>query len=346
MKKGQTDRKLSTLLKWVGYLTAIFSLCATVAGFAKYLYTKKEIAKTTNALLATETEEKKAGDYGAGWQTLEKAKQLDPNSARVRTAQDELAMAWLENVHLQESQKFSDVTDKLEPVLLRAVASSKPGPEQADLRAHVGWAYFLEMRDGRGDLDPAKVYQEAAAEDENNPYAHAMWGHWILWQNCEQIPEAKEHFTRALAAVREGDYVRRLELSALLNCHTQASDLEVIRVANGMRKEGHRPDDGERGHIFDIYSQEFTPRTADTLLFVNSVPPAEHVATFQWLFEDLPSDENGRASRIYYLAELQEAAGQREDALSNYKLAVGQMSRFSTLKEAADAGVRRLSNAH
>jgi len=346
MTKGRTDGRLPTLLKWVGYLTAIFSLCATVAGFAKYLYSRNETAKTTNALLATETEEKKAGDYSAGWQTLEKAKQLDPNSDRVRMAQNELAMAWLENVHLQESQKFSDVTDKLEPVLLRAVASAKPGPEQADLRAHVGWAYFLETRDGRGDLDPAKAYQEAVAEDGNNPYAQAMWGHWILWQHCDQISEAKQHFTAALAAAREGEYVRRLELNALLNCHNREADLEVIRVANDMRKEGYRPDDRERGHILDIYPQEFTPRSADTLLFVNAVPAAEHVATFRWLFPDLPSDENARATRIYYLAELQEAAGQREEALSNYKMAVGQMSRFSTFKEAAAAGVKRVSSIH
>jgi tetratricopeptide (TPR) repeat protein len=255
-------------------------------------------------------------------------------------------MAWLEDVHLQEGQKFSDVTDKVEPVLLRAAASSKLGPEQADLRAHVGWAYFLESRDGRADLDPAKVYREAVAEDGNNPYAHAMWGHWILWQSCEHISEARAHFTAALAAARERAYVRRLELSALLNCHTRESDIEVVRVANDMRKEGRRGDDGEQGHILDIYSQEFTPKTAETLLFVNAVPPAEHVATFQWLFDDPHLDENARASRLYYLAELQEAAGQRKDALSNYTIALRQMSPFSTLRQAAATGVKRLSRPH
>lgn len=347
MTNGQTDRRFSTVVKWVGYLTAIFSLCATVVGVARYLYTHHEIAKNTNALLATETEEKKAGDYSAGWQTLEKATQLDPNSSTVRRAKDKLAMAWLEDVHLQEGQKFSNVTDKVEPVLLRAAASSKPGPEQADLRAHVGWPTFSNRAtEERIWMDPAKEYQEAAAEDANNPYAHAMWGHWILWQHCDQIAEARKQFTAALATAREGAYVRRLELSALLNCHTRESDLEVIRVANDMRKEGRRLDDGERGHILDIYSQEFTPKTAETLLFVNAVPPAERVATFRWLFDDLHSDENSRASRMYYLAELQEAAGQREDALSNYTMALHQMSPFSTLRQAADAGVKRLSRFH
>jgi hypothetical protein len=107
-----------------------------------------------------------------------------------------------------------------------------------------------------------------------------------------------------------------------------------------------RPDDRERGHILDIYSQEFTPKTAETLLFVKAVPPAEHVTTFRGLFDDVHSDENGRASQMYYLAELQEAAGQREDALSNYRMALGQMSPFSILRQAADAGVKRLSASH
>lgn len=346
MTKEQRDNNFSRIIKWVGYLTAIFSLCATVIGVAKYLHNREETGKKVATLLTTEAAEQKAGDYSAGWQTLEKAVQLDPDSGRVRTAQEELAIQWLEDVHLQESQKFSDVTGKVEPILLRAVASSKPGSRQADLRAHVGWAYFLESRDGTPNLDPTRAYREAVAEDPNNPYAQAMWGHWLLWHNCEQIPEAKVHFAAALAPQREGDYVRRLELSALLNCHTRQSDLEVIRVANEMREEGRRPDDWARGHILDIYSGEFAPRTAETLEFVSALPPAEHVATFRWLFDDLNSDDNSRGARTYYLAEIQEAGGQRQEALANYTLALRQMSQYSTLKEAADAGVKRLSGPH
>jgi hypothetical protein len=128
------------MLKWVGYLTAILSLCGTLAAIAKHLYDRAEARRNVATLLAAETEEEKAHDYTAGWLTLEKAIRLEPTSDRVRAAQEGLALAWLENIHLQESQKFSDVTGKLEPILERAIASAKPGPRQADLRAHTGWA--------------------------------------------------------------------------------------------------------------------------------------------------------------------------------------------------------------
>ena len=238
MKEDRQGRGFSQLIKWVGYLTAIFSLCATLFAAAKYLYNRSETRKNLTALLATEAEQEKSHDYASAWQTLEKAAKLDRDSAKVRSLQESLAMVWLEDVHLQEKQKFSDVTQKLEPVLTRAVALAKPGWQQGDLRAHIGWAYFLETRDGRFDLDPAGPYREAIAEDPNNPYAEAMWGHWILWDHCYQVKEAAPHFAAALASQREGDFVRHMQLSALLNCDTEDANQETMRVANPMRKEG------------------------------------------------------------------------------------------------------------
>lgn len=139
MKKERKDGRFSQFLKWVGYLTAIFSLGATIAGVAKYIYSRVETRKDLAALFATEVEQQKSGDYSSAWQTLEKAAQLLPGSPKVRETQKKLAMAWLENIHLQENQKFSDVAQKVEPILTRAVAAAKPGREQADLLAHVGW---------------------------------------------------------------------------------------------------------------------------------------------------------------------------------------------------------------
>jgi len=346
MTKEKKDAKLSRALKWVGYLTAIVSLCATVAGVANYLYNRAETKKSVSALLATDAEELKSGDYSAGWRTLEKAAQLEPDSAKVRAAQEDLAMAWLENASLQENEKFSDVTGKLEPVLARAVASAKPGPRQADLRAHIGWAYFLESRGGRSDLDPAGAYREAVAEDPHNPYAQSMWGHWILWQNCGQVQEATTHFAAALASRREGDFVRSMEISALLNCHNHPCHLEVIRVANDMRRERRSPDDRTHGQIFGIYYEEFNSNDAEKQEFINAVPPAEHVATFRWLFDALISDNSNQPSGAYYLGALEEAAGQPGDALANYRLALRHISRDTAQGRAADAGMKRLSRSH
>jgi tetratricopeptide (TPR) repeat protein len=342
MKKDRQDRGFSQLIKWVGYLTAIFSLCATLFATAKYLYNRSETRKNLTALLASEAEQQKSHDYSSAWQTLEKAAKLDPDSAKVRALQESLAMVWLEDVHLQEKQRFSDVTQKLGPVLTRAVALAKPGPQQADLRAHIGWAYFLETRDGRFDLDPAGPYEEAIAEDPNNPYAEAMWAHWILWDHCYQVKEAAPHFAAALASRREGDFVRHLQLSALLNCDTEDANQETIRVANAMRKEGRILTDWERNHIAGIYFFEFSPETKIPAAFLNAIPPAEHIATFHWVFDVLDTeDSSNRWSHSYYLAALQETAGQREDALANYKSVLSH--RTSIFWDAANAAIKRLS---
>ncbi|HXA76313.1 MAG TPA: hypothetical protein VNV41_04205 [Candidatus Acidoferrales bacterium] len=345
MEKEPEYSKISQTFKWIGYLTAMFSLIATVMGVAKYAFDRAETKKHLAALLAAENEQQTEHDYQSAWETLAKAAQLDPRSVKVQAAQRNLAMAWLEDVHLHENQKFSDVTQQLEPVLTQAVAASKPGPEKADLRAHIGWAYFLESRDGRSDLDPEVAYREAIAENPQNPYAEAMLGHWILWQNCGRIKEASEHFAAALSSQRQTDYVRLLELTALLNCHNDQADWEVIRVANAMRKEQRTVDQTERQQILSIYYGELVPETTATLEFINAVPPSEHVATFRWLFAVLDSDPDDadRWSRAYFRGTLEEAAEMRDDALSDYRSSLSHTSRGTSLWQAANAGVKRLS---
>lgn len=347
MRKDGQSGGLSQVLKWVGYLTAIFSLCATVWGVGKYLYSREETRKNLAALLAAEAEQQKSHDYSSAWQSLEKAEKLAIDSSKVRAAQEKLAMVWLEDVHVQENQKFSDVTQKVEPILTRGVTAAKPGREQADLRAHVGWAYFLESRDGRFDLDPGGPYREAIAEDPNNPYAEAMWGHWILWDHCARVKEAAPHFAAAIASQREGDFVRHMQLSALLNCNTEEADQEVIRVANAMRKEQRAMDDWERSHVLGLYFFELAHETPKSSAFIHAVPPAEHVTTFHWLFDALDSSTDGgssnRVSRVYYLAVLQEAAGQRDEALANYRLILGQITRTNSFWDPSNAAMKRLS---
>ncbi len=349
MKEKPQGSKFSQVLKWVGYLTAILSLCATIGGIAKLAYDRMETRRKIDSLLSAEAVQLDSRDYRSAWQTLEHASQLMPDSPSVRSAQESLAMSWLEDVHLSENQKYSDVTEKLEPVLTRAVAASKPGARRADLRAHIGWAYFLELRDGRFDLDPAEPYSEAVAEDPNNPYAQAMWGHWILWQNCSKISDATGHFTAGLGSHRQGDFVRRFQLFALLNCQNEEATLETIRVANEMRHEQRALDAWSRDHIFSLYyfALNHDSRSPEALRFINAVPPAEHVATFHWLFDAMDADSSNGISRTFYAAVLLEAAGEREEALASYRLVLRQVPPHSgPLGQAADAAIKRLSFSH
>ncbi|HET9399465.1 MAG TPA: hypothetical protein VFO34_00815 [Candidatus Acidoferrales bacterium] len=347
MAKEKSGGAVSTAVKWAGYLTLIFSICGTVWGVGKYLRAQAETRKSVAALVATAAEEQKARDYSSAWGTLDRAVQLDADADTVQTAQLNLAMAWLEDVHLSENQKFSDVTGKVEPVLVRAAAGMRAGARRADVRAYIGWAYFLDTRDGRMDLDPARAYQDVTAEDPNNPYAGAMWGHWILWRRCEQLPEAKKHFDAALASGREASFVRRLEMSAVLNCHTDAANAEAVRTANEMRKAGEKVSEAMVSDLLAIYSYEFSPASSSTAEFVRAVPPAEHLATFDWLFGGLDPGTGNAWARAYYRGAIEEAAGQRDSALADYRLASDHLSQGSSeLGQPARAAVKRLTQAH
>jgi hypothetical protein len=193
-------------------------------------------------------------------------------------------------------------------------------------------------------LDSAGPYSKAAAQDKNNPYAEAMWGHWILW-NHGKLSDATRHFSSALVTGRERDFVRGLQFAALFNCSNDECDEEIVRVANDVRKEhgAVHPDDVDR--IFSEYYRKVFASSAASAHFLNAVPPAEHVATFRWLFDGLNFDESKSLLRTCYLAVLQEAAGQRQEALANYREVRAKTPKQSgSLSDTADAGIKRLSN--
>ena len=337
--------KFSEILKWVGYATAILSLIFGVRELVKLVSSRVESHRKVDALLVSESVELKGRDYASAWRSLDQAVQLEPNSAKVHVAQENLAMTWLEDDHLRENEKFSDTAEKLEPVLIRGVASTKDSQRSADLLSHIGWSYFLRSPAGVFGLDPAGAYSKAAAEDKNNPYAEAMWGHWILW-NRGKLSDASQHFSSALITGRQRDFVRLLQFQALFNCASDECDEEIVRVANGVRKEHGTVPLEEMDRIFSLYYRKVFTSSPASARFLNAIPPGEHVATFRWLFDGLDFDESKSLLRTGYLAVLQEAAGQREDALANYRAVRAKIPKQSgSLSEAADAGIKRLSSA-
>ena len=63
-------------------------------------------------------------DYRSAWRSLDQANRVDPDSVQIRSAQEKLAMDWLENGRQSaKTSAFSDIAEKLEPVLTRGVAA-------------------------------------------------------------------------------------------------------------------------------------------------------------------------------------------------------------------------------
>lgn len=333
----------STVLKWVGAATAILSLIAGIRGITSVVAGRAEARRQVSALLASERIQVQGQDYASAWQSLDQALKVDPDSAAIRDAQENLAMEWLDNIRVQGNDKFSDIAEKLDPVLTRGAAAAKTAQRQADLLAHVGWSYFLRSREGRYDSDPAQTYAQATSKDPHNPYAQAMWGHWILWNNGDP-EDAARHFSAALESNRERGFVRRLQLSAFLNRQSDASSEEVVRILNAIRKEEGSAPAELKHQLFSMYYGKLIPPSAETPRFINAVPPAEHVATFRWLFDKLDLDQSASLLRSGDLSVLEEAAGERDEARAGYESIRRQLAgNPGSLLTTAEMGSKRLS---
>jgi hypothetical protein len=144
----------------------------------------------------------------------------------------------------------------------------------------MGWGDFLKSREGQGGVKPEQFYQRALALDPKNPYAHAMWEHWLIVDG-NQIAEAQQHFAAALKGGRERKFVRELQLAALQWVRADENQVELIRVCNEMRKESELLPEAARSRLLSLVY--FGNRDTVLAKLDQTLPADEHLATFQWL---------------------------------------------------------------
>lgn len=265
-------------------------------------------------------------DYAAAWDTVTGALKNEPNPDVLLDLQTEVAMHWIRDLHVIEPQKFSDVVGPLIPTLYQTVQRRKESNkvEAADALAHLGWANFLKYREGVRNLEIDSQYRAALQLDPDNPFAHAMWGHWLI-ANGDHLAEAKAQFAAALRSGREQPFVRSLQLAALQWSKTDQSTIELIRACNDMRKHNESLAQEERsrllGHIY-FMSRDTVFAKLDEIL-----PADEHLATVQWLAQGLDPSTDTKL----ILARLSEVAGDCPSALRQYVslLAPGLSSRIA-----------------
>jgi hypothetical protein len=353
--------RFATLLKWVGGVTAILSLVFALHQITKLVSDVRERQRNTAELYKVGKLQQAAADYAGAWASFEQglkaaepggqlAKltgQLGKERRQLREAQEDLAMEWLENVRVRVSpgETFSDVVDKLVPVLNRGIANSS-GARKADMLAHLGWANFLRWRDGKRELNPEQQYRQALEVDPPNPYAHSFLGHWKLWTRREaSLQDAREQFSAALASGRARDFVRRMQLSAMENLGQEGEE-EFLRLVNEMRKNNEKIDASTSRRVYGIYSSACFPRNPDRFAKVfAAVPIAEHLAMFRALFYGGDFDKWKALQRDACLAALLEAAGQREEALRVWvTLRRGFSPADRDWRDRADAAIKRLSS--
>jgi hypothetical protein len=137
--------------------------------------------------------------------------------------------------------------------------------------------------------------------------------------------------------------VRHLQIVALLNGQNQTCDQEIARVLNAIRKENGSIDEDIRQRLFNLYNEELIS-SDDSAVFIKAILPAEQLLTFHWLFDRLDLSKSAAVSRSFEIALLQEAAGQRAEALASFESVNTFLGgRPGTLLTKTRAAIRRLS---
>jgi hypothetical protein len=165
-----------------------------------------------------------------------------------------------------------------------------------------------------------------------------MLGHWELWGGGS-LAVARDHFASALASGRVHGYVRRMQLASLENARNDEASEELIRVVNDMRVHGERVDERARSAIGGVYFFRATADAASLHRLLTAVPAADHLKTFQWLFGE---DGGGSPVQRYMLGLLQEAAGERADALRTMQTIRQDPSLSPRIRTGVSAAIRRL----
>jgi len=344
----KSSEKSFSSLKVIGAISATISLLLAlnqVTGIVqKFRIHHKDFSET----MKVGEQQLQRADYQASFDSFKHAVELDPIDHQAQQQQAQAGMLWLENVHSAQLS-FKETADRVQPVLERALTGVK-GPQAADLLAHIGWANFLRVRDGAPqNLAIDETYKQALSLDAQNVYAHAMWGHWTLW-NSGDVNAAREHFSQALASGKVRPYVRTMQTSALLNSHH--ADDELLRVADEMRRSNEPLSGDDRHRIFwELFVTPLTD-TQKLATTVKAVRPEDAEATYDWLSQGYEGSEAAfvrQARREYIVAFLAETAGNKTDALTRYRALKQELrkttkaSNYLTLQAIVDSAIKRLS---
>lgn len=273
----------------------------------------------------------KDGSHEAAMQQLAALATRQPPAATLSALHEDCAMHWMREMRARSGsgvvrRTFDEQVRVIEPVLLQGLATAT-GARAADLRAHVGWGAHLRWREGSGGgTDPVPHWRRALADDANNAFAHAMWGNHLL---PGRLAEAKPHFQQAVASGRERAFVRRLQLGGSLGGGDEAAAY-AIAVADEMRRGGETLSADQRGALWNHAFGNLMQRQAREALPAE-LPPAQALATFDWLFADgaigPAQTPNGRFVR----AALQARAGQRDAARSELETMLREHARDGSL---------------
>jgi hypothetical protein len=341
------------VISWVGGISAIIGLLVTLGGGVTWFASHQKQRAELKSKMALAQGQAADGEYQASVQSYSDILKDHPQYQPALDGQLNSTMLWVENYHvaLREGQNVSEVagpTLDLILVILDAGLTRTKGSEAADVRAHIGWAHWLNQHIAEREFGPEaeQDLRAALAADPTNVYANSMLGNWLL-QNGGSFSEAAKDFNTAVATGKVRPFVRTLQLGGLVGLDKAGARAAVIKAVNEMRKAGEPLDSDKKKRVLTFCFEPIVTDHKELVESLSAVPKDEAWKTYLWL-DDQPAEGRDAADqqtmRDFIGASLLEISGDRENALRKYRVVQQEMSPFAdSLKSAVGAAIKRLT---
>jgi tetratricopeptide (TPR) repeat protein len=355
VKNAETGVKRAwpQVMAWVGGITAIIGLFASLAGGVTWFLNHHQRHAETQAKLALAQTQAQQGDYQASVQTCADILKADPTNRSALNQQLSTTMLWVENYHVvvSEGKSADDVAgtqiDEMFAVLDAALTRST-GSQTADVQAHLGWAHWINQHIAEREFGPAaeQNLRAALAANPSNVYANAMLGNWML-QNGGNVAEANHFLETAASTGKERVYVRRLQIGGLIDLDKTGARAELIKVANDMRNSGENLDEENKKSILNFCFDPILTNREELTESLAAVPPDDAWKTYLWLddAEKEGRDEKMRLQvRDFIQANLLEVSGKRQESLEKFRALLPELeNNGSSIENSVRAAIARLS---
>jgi tetratricopeptide (TPR) repeat protein len=338
---------------WVGRITAIIGLIATLGGTVTWWVTRHREHAERQAQLAIAATEVDHGDYPAALQICNQLLKVDPLDRSALDAQLNVAMLWDENfsVSVPEGQSPAEIAaPELDQVLsvLEAGLTRSTGDRAADVQAHLGWAHWLNQQIAEREFGSAaeQDFRAALVSDPKNVYANAMLGDWLLLHRGD-VADAARHFDIAVSTGKARPFVRALQVGGFLSRDAAGARAALVQAVNDMRRNGEPLDPDSRRRILNFCFDPLITQ-AELTESLSAVPSADAWQTYLWLDEGRDQDSDAAATSIkrgFIQASLLEIGGQPQPALLQFQSLQAQLSRRpGFLQDTVNACIARLSH--
>ncbi len=332
----------SRILKIVTAVSAVIGLGLAIRQVVVYTTEYRARRERVATLLESSRLQFEGGDYFSAWASLNQAIKTDPDNRELQVRREDVAMAWLDHSRTGGSiPTLTALIDTVSPALSQGFLHADT-VRKADLLAHMGWGDFLRWREGQVSLDPVGRYQASLELDPRNPYALAMLGHWLVWQGIG-LDTARAYFERALGAGRAHEYVRGMQVAAWANSRTEYAQIELIRIANEMRKARESLGEG-RDKIWSAYSDLlWTPTRPDPPAGLTSAVSVDDLLlTYRWAFESSGYPDSHKLEYQVNLAQLRGLIGDTEMATKGYREVLAVPGLSPTLEDRINRALARM----